>query len=62
MKQIVYRDLLRPLASRLGAVLAGALVALLNVPGGEHAVGELGQALAVVALFAFDLIARKVLP
>lgn len=59
MKDIVFRELLSPLASRLGTAAAGFTWAYM--PAGSDGEQELGKAVAVIALVGVDLIVSRLL-
>lgn len=58
MKQLIIREIVRPMATRMGSVLAGALIAFQTVgpDGPSVSLDQLGTALTVLMLFAADLI------
>ncbi|OCC05616.1 hypothetical protein BA190_07575 [Labrys sp. WJW] len=59
MKDIVFRELLTPLASRLGTMAAGATWAYM--PAGQNGETEFAKAVAIIALVAVDLVIGKLL-
>lgn len=59
MKDIVFRELLTPLASRLGTIAAGYTWAYM--PAGQSGETELAKAIAIIALVAVDLVIGRLL-
>lgn len=55
MKQILIRDVLRPLARRLGTTLAGMILGLMAVAPPETDVQNLANALVMLMLLGVDL-------
>lgn len=55
---MVIREIIRPLATRMGSVFAGALIAFQTVgpDGPTVTLDQLGTAITVLMLFAADLV------
>lgn len=56
MKQILIRDVVRPLARRLGTTMAGMILGLMAVAPPETDVQNLANALVIVMLVGVDLL------
>ena len=57
MKSLLIREFLKPMATRLGAVVAGYLVATLATD--PAVANQIGVGLAAAAALAIDLVTRK---
>ncbi len=56
MKQILIRDVVRPLARRLGTTMAGMILGLMAVAPPETDVQNLANALVILMLVGVDLL------
>lgn len=57
MKQIIIREIVRPMVTRVGSTLAGALIAFASVNTDTSvSLDQLTTALTVLLLFASDLV------
>lgn len=59
MKDIVFRELLTPLASRIGTAAAGVTWAYM--PAGQNGESELAKAVAIILLVGADLVIGRLL-